>query len=102
MKPNLVSEKVEMGTSEFFFDKMTLKIFFLLRYYLKMDNLTTLSCFGRGVLLFLSHIFPSGLVVIFGLRLVSNCVGVGTNRFPHISLSELSFIINRRRGIGRF
>ncbi len=93
-KPYTVSVKVEMGTSEFILIIRPSKYFYLLRDYLKMVNMTTFSCFGRSVLLFLSHIFPFGLVVIFGLRLISNCVRIGTNRFSYISFSELTFIID--------
>ena len=101
-KPPPVSVKVEMGTSEFILIKWPSKYFYLLRYYLKKGILITFTCFGRGVLLFLSPVSPSSLVVIFGLRLVSNCVRVGTDRFSYISFSELPFIIYRRRDIGRF
>ena len=57
---------------------------------------------GIGNLLFLSSVLPSGLVVIPGFRLVSNSIRPGANRFSHIALSELTFIIYRGRDIGRF
>ncbi len=94
--------KGEIGTIDFFLIKWPLKYFYHLRYYLQMSILSTFSCFGIGVLLFLSPILTSGLVVIPGLRLVSNCIWPGANRFSDITLSELTFIIYRGRDIGRF
>ena len=74
-------------------------------YYSITTTYTIFFSILKFSLIFLSpmpHIFPFGFVVISGLRLVPNCIRLCTDRLSYIPFSELPFIINGWRNIGRF